>query len=197
MPDLCYSTVKIRNFYLDGHQWKENIVDYLAKIERFRFRMHFTGSNDLNKEEFIDHLLDTFRTPFWLDKRRWFVRCEWSSVSEDMFVYSLPLTSYRDEDHEYLNDTQLSILANSLLGRQCEILSVDVENQMNIIYLVKNMVNLRALICRCYRTNGMNSRSSSLPVQDEFITWLQDYLSPECDICKDYDILSRTRIWIH
>ncbi|CAF4916035.1 unnamed protein product, partial [Rotaria sp. Silwood1] len=112
-------------------------------------------------------------------------------------IRRLSLTSYPDEDHEYLNDTQLSILANSLLGRQCEILSVDVENQMNIIYLVKNMVNLRALICRCYRTNGMNSRSSSLPVQDEFITWLQDYLSPECDICKDYDILSRTRIWIH
>ncbi|CAF2563350.1 unnamed protein product [Rotaria sp. Silwood2] len=262
--------------------------------------MYSTGSNDTNKDEFIDNLLNTFRTPFWLDEHRWFVRCQWNSSSDNIVLYSLPyssedyffqqqvhhfkftcpndeeylsyncvrqirskitsdyrpsllihfsnlesleihmpasenlcsivtkmnhlrslhvslgddsttlsdlqalfdrtphlyslgidgcevsqlidlnficpsirrliLTSHSDEHDEYLNDTQLTILANSLLGRQCEILSVDVENLMNIIYLVKNMVYLRALTCRCHRAKGENSRSSSLSVKDEFIT---------------------------
>ncbi|CAF2972808.1 unnamed protein product, partial [Rotaria sp. Silwood2] len=32
--------------------------------------MYFTDSNDTNKEEFTDNLLDTFQTPFWLDEHR-------------------------------------------------------------------------------------------------------------------------------
>ncbi|CAF4329088.1 unnamed protein product, partial [Rotaria magnacalcarata] len=46
--------------------------------------------------------------------------------------------------NRYLNTEQCSILANSLLGRQCEVLTIRIDDRSIILDLVRNMCNLRA-----------------------------------------------------
>ncbi|CAF3370519.1 unnamed protein product [Rotaria sp. Silwood1] len=41
-------------------------------------------------EEYVDELLNTFRTPFWLDERGWFVRCDWDQTDSNILLYTLP-----------------------------------------------------------------------------------------------------------
>ncbi|UJR19556.1 hypothetical protein I4U23_022686 [Adineta vaga] len=48
--------------------------------------------------------------------------------------------------HSYaFNVSDCSELAHSSLGRQCEVLSITVESRDNVLYLINNMSNLRAL----------------------------------------------------
>ena len=51
--------------------------------------------------------------------------------------------------NECYNNEACIILANSSLGYQCEVLSIEVENRTDIVYLINNMPNLRMLIFRC------------------------------------------------
>ena len=52
--------------------------------------MLYKFSNDTNKEQQIDRLLDTFRSDFWLSKYRCFVQCDWNVESRTAHIYTLP-----------------------------------------------------------------------------------------------------------
>ncbi|CAF2915153.1 unnamed protein product [Rotaria sp. Silwood2] len=43
-------------------------------------------------EKRVDELIETFRTPFWLDEHQWFVRCHWESQEprQNTHLYTLP-----------------------------------------------------------------------------------------------------------
>ncbi|CAF1373660.1 unnamed protein product [Rotaria magnacalcarata] len=85
--------VRTEDFYLNGHQWKHIIVNHLPNLQIVRFRMHFKFEENQNIQELIEALLNTFRTPFWLDDRGWFIQCQWKSqsVCDDIYFYTLPM----------------------------------------------------------------------------------------------------------
>jgi len=307
MLNLSELTLQIYSYW-NGYDWERILTNHLPNIKIFRFKMEFTFSCHIDIETQVNELLDSFRTPFWLDKHRWFVRCHWilpisgirdeysmiytlpyafktfprlkqycfkstcpnerdyytyKSVqailndplkyySEDgippfrlpylrhcsisqflndelwiynpslskltvliigslpkqttydqlqslvnraphlyslIFVnlYSLPIeflqltnTSIRLLDFrstyasegEYFNHTDCITLANSSLGHQCEFLFIKVRNRKDILYLVKNMPNLRSLIVQCEADRTRKIHYNRSLIGDEFYQWL-------------------------
>jgi hypothetical protein len=91
-PNLRHLTIETGSVYRNGHEWEHIIITHLPKIKVFRLNMYFSSTNSRVTELEVDEILDTFRTRFWLDERRWFVRCEWNSLDEfnSIFLYTLP-----------------------------------------------------------------------------------------------------------
>ncbi|CAF0994776.1 unnamed protein product [Rotaria sp. Silwood1] len=49
---------------------------------------YFRGNKIVDEQ--VDELLNTYRTPFWLDKYGWFVRCDWNPGIGNFYLYTLP-----------------------------------------------------------------------------------------------------------
>ena len=92
-----------------------------------------------------------------------------------------------------MNATQCSILSDSLLGRQCEVLIIRVENRTIILDLINRMGNLRALTFEC---KDDNSTSDSLsPSEDELVEWLQNSLPQTYSVSRHQ--FRFIRLWIN
>jgi hypothetical protein len=96
MPNLSHVTLvitgKLDCTYLNGYHWKQIIINRLSNIKLFRFFTECSFYDEINLEGKIDKILDTFRTPFWLDEHQWYVRCEWKPEyrSQTISLYTLP-----------------------------------------------------------------------------------------------------------
>jgi hypothetical protein len=92
MPNLCCLIIDIPCWYLTGHEWKKILINNLPKIKIFRFKMCISLFGVDDKEKRVDEILDTFRTSFWLDEHKWFVRCDWEPVNGQIssIFYTLP-----------------------------------------------------------------------------------------------------------
>ncbi|CAF1438215.1 unnamed protein product, partial [Rotaria sordida] len=98
-------------------------------------------------------------------------------------VRQLNLTDY----NRYFNEEECIKLSHSPLGIQCEVLSIMVTNRESIIYLIKNMMNLRSLQIQCEDEKNCEdlveiekndeSCDEKLENKDELIEWLKDRLS--------------------
>jgi hypothetical protein len=325
MPNLTHLKFETGTINLNGNQWRETLIKYVPKTKTFRFLMKVFSFKHNNLEEALEDLLNTFRTPFWLNDHKWFVRCDWPQHSNKMFVlYTLPycfsntyviyqnrwskttcldandynsydrvmnvfykgcinnivlfpryypnirrltlrlpfdkhfwtiistldnLTSlkvietrehnlsesqlknllnrtprlqflsidaksfiqlailtithpslrrlelkhYHDRINRYMNATQCSILSNSLLGRQCEVLIIRVENRTIILDLINSMGNLRALTFQCQDDNS--TKNSLLPTKDELVEWLQNSLPQTYSVSRHQSRF--IRLWIN
>ncbi|CAM4829041.1 unnamed protein product [Rotaria magnacalcarata] len=324
MPNLLYLTFETETINLNGNQWKQILIDYVPQIKRFRFLMKVLSIKNNNVEEQLDDVLNTFRTPFWLDEHQWFVRCDWPQHSKKLFLlYTLPycfgdihvihqnqwskttgpntcdynsydrvmnvfyngrignltlspivypnvrhltlrvsvdnyfwtiiptldhllsleiieirgnsqsksylkvllnraprlkylsidptsclqlvqmnishpslcrirLKSYCTRMNRYLNAEQCSILANSLLGRQCEVLTIRIDDRSIILDLVRNMCNLRALNCECQNEFWFNHLTFSS--DDELVAWLRSSFPDKYSISRHRSCL--VQLWI-
>jgi hypothetical protein len=91
-----------------------------------------------------------------------------------------------------LNEEECIILTHSPLGIQCEVLSICVNHRPSIIYLVKNMPNLRTLIVKCTNKNN----DDDFCIAKELIPWLKVRLPSTCLITNELDDMHRVLIWI-
>ncbi|CAF3162832.1 unnamed protein product [Rotaria sp. Silwood2] len=105
----------------------------------------------------------------------------------------LHLKHYRDRMNHYMNATQCSILADSLLGRQCEVLAIRIESRTIILDLIHKMCSLRALNCECKDDNWINN--SLLCPKDELVEWLRNSLPETYSISRHEPRL--VRLWIN
>ncbi|CAF2145794.1 unnamed protein product [Rotaria magnacalcarata] len=93
MPNLKNLTVETFYLNLDGYQWEKIIVQYLFKLRIFRLKMHIQLTGIKNNEQQLDTLFTSFRSQFWIEQRRWFVRC-YSMLHNDyreILIYTVPL----------------------------------------------------------------------------------------------------------
>ncbi|CAF1305652.1 unnamed protein product [Adineta ricciae] len=74
LPNLSKLIVHMDESYIDGHEWKYSVTDYLPKLKVFWLWMTFDSSSKTDTERIVDKLLDTFRIDFWVEERKWFVR---------------------------------------------------------------------------------------------------------------------------
>ncbi|CAF1421777.1 unnamed protein product [Rotaria sp. Silwood1] len=86
-------------------------------------------------------------------------------------------------------------LIQSLLGIQCEVLLINIENRSIVLDLIEKMPNLRALTFQC-QDDRWGDSNESLLIEDEFIQWLKDRLPLNCLIVRDESELSAIRLWI-
>jgi len=74
-PNLCLLNLSMGFGLIDGHQWENIIRNYLPKLKTFRFTMETLFDANRFSKERIDELMNSFRSSFWIDEHRWFVRC--------------------------------------------------------------------------------------------------------------------------
>ncbi|CAF4467528.1 unnamed protein product, partial [Rotaria sp. Silwood2] len=103
MPNLHHVTLNITSFHLDGYEWEKILMNYLPKIKIFKLKMNLNYPNFYRKENEINQFLDSFRTYFWIEKHRWFVRYDWnpSDIIGYGILYTLP---YVFQDFIYSNE---------------------------------------------------------------------------------------------
>ncbi len=104
MPNLSNLKLEIFEINWNGYDWENLLTNHLPNIKLFQFKMNFKFLRDIKIENQINELLDSFQTPFWLDKHRWFVRCHWFPFAEQMMkieyniIYTLPY-AFKEFDH--------------------------------------------------------------------------------------------------
>ncbi|CAF1359005.1 unnamed protein product [Rotaria sp. Silwood1] len=96
----------------------------------------------------------------------------------------------------YFNSEECTILGNSSLAFQCEVLMIDVESRSNILELINTMPNLRALSIRC--KDNENNQYESFETNDNLIEWLHQNLSSKYayTINRNLYNMARINLWI-
>ncbi|CAF4373811.1 unnamed protein product, partial [Rotaria sordida] len=97
-----------------------------------------------------------------------------------------------------LENIELSLLANSSLGRQCEVLLIKVSVQENIFDLINTMSNLRALACSIISLQQLESNYdevSSNTIKNDLL-WLQNHLSSMLSIRLAPLCKTNIQLWI-
>jgi hypothetical protein len=91
MSNLRNLTVQtVGDIYIDGCQWEQIIRDHLTQLKRFRLKLRRKLVNNRNWKQNVDELVDSFRGPFWIKERRWFVQCDWDPDLIAIYLYTLP-----------------------------------------------------------------------------------------------------------
>jgi hypothetical protein len=105
-PNLEELKIEMPSSYIDGYQWEYLIENNLLYLINFQFKMSISLSNQNNKEEKIDELLNSFSNQFWIEKHQWFVQCYFNrtDTSSIISIYSLP---YAFQNFLYVDNNQL------------------------------------------------------------------------------------------
>jgi hypothetical protein len=98
-------------------------------------------------------------------------------------------------DGIFYNIEQCVAFSHSPLGKQCEILTIIVQNKECIIHLINHMNNLRLLIVDSFDENYVASVSSPRKCQNLF-AWLKFTLPSTIKIAKYECCEDRIRLWI-
>lgn len=75
MPNLRCLKVTLWSQLIDGYKWEQIIRDYLPKLKTFDLKMKKMFFSAQNIQQKVTELINSFRTPFWVDEQKWFVRC--------------------------------------------------------------------------------------------------------------------------
>ncbi|CAF1273505.1 unnamed protein product [Adineta ricciae] len=91
-PNLTHLTIKLFYIILDGYQWEKLITTYLSNLKVFHFKMQCVRRCNNTTIESIDELIDSFRSPFWLDEHQWFIQCHLHRSDKRLLahLYTLP-----------------------------------------------------------------------------------------------------------
>ncbi|CAF2742985.1 unnamed protein product [Rotaria sp. Silwood2] len=76
---------------LNGKQWEDFILKKLPLLNEFEF--FFNILNYINRHSLVNiHLyIQPFQTPFWLEKKHWYVACDYIKTLYIIRLYSLPI----------------------------------------------------------------------------------------------------------
>ncbi|CAF3993245.1 unnamed protein product [Adineta steineri] len=92
------------NVYINGNEWEDIIKKILPKLNIFQVRMRYTPSNNENKENQLNEIINSYQTNFWINEHQWFIRCHWYSIdAQERFsfidVFTVPYTFDSSEEH--------------------------------------------------------------------------------------------------
>jgi hypothetical protein len=100
--------------------------------------------------------------------------------------------SSSSDPYSFFNHEQCIALTRSSLGKQCEVLLIDLRHRRSILFLIATMINLRALIVRCQ--DDQFRKKMGTEEEDELLHWLENHLSSTMTIERDID--QNLRLWI-
>ena len=324
MPNLVSLALRSVGLCVSGRRWKKLFRNYLPHLKNFRLRMYFAYRLYRDIDEQMTKLIETYRTPFWIEEHQWHIQCYCIPFgryqhgilytlpySFDTYIYhhatkSISTCPNSNCEHSYgrvthlqcrnneptVTDTfpqrpmrfsnlrhlrltlpfdnlvvsldrvttlevtliesetarQLSTLldrcprinwlrivyvtdlyisfaeitspsirhldfipadasnvhyfdqfqcrdfTNSSIGRQCEVLTIQVEHRRNVLGLLRAMRQLRSLIVHC-KGDQWNDHQGPL-IEDELVLWLRELLPRGYSISRAYEKISHIRIWI-
>jgi hypothetical protein len=94
VPNLRYLHVTLYSKLMNGYQWEQVIRNYLPKLKIFKLKMNDEFPVNQNIQERADELINSFRSSFWIDEHKWFVRYHLSGTSLHLFTLSNPFHYY-------------------------------------------------------------------------------------------------------
>lgn len=90
LPNLSNLTLTISRIYITGYQWEDFIEHSLKHLLIFRLLMFYQFNPSINIHDELQDLYQSFRTPFWIDEHRWFIRYHCHTESRRIQLYTLP-----------------------------------------------------------------------------------------------------------
>jgi hypothetical protein len=160
----------------------------VSRLDRLN-SLNIVLNSDMNSEDvqlklqiLIDRSLHLYSLAFF----------SWSN--QNIFPFEIKNSSIRQLDLRSPNLVysyeQCIDLCRSSIGKQCQVLLINVEQRVNIVYLVNHMKNLRALIVK-YPVEFQTSRTD-----ENLIQWLGQLLPSTCAISDITEIDDNIRLWI-
>ncbi len=97
-PSLEYLKVVVlisNRALFDGSGWENIIETHLPHLNKFEFFFSEYNVNNYNSVD-VSLRMDRYRTPFWIEMKRWSVVCTYEPIMHRIIVYSIPmcLTSF-------------------------------------------------------------------------------------------------------
>lgn len=86
-PSLIYLKLVSLAIRIDGKRWERFIQVTLPYLTKFSF--YFVQRNQT--EELSELIFASFCTPFWIEYKKWFVTCEYCTLSKNIRLYSIPI----------------------------------------------------------------------------------------------------------
>ncbi|CAF1034911.1 unnamed protein product [Didymodactylos carnosus] len=86
-PNIRRLSIDLCSELIDGNQWEELIRNCLPKLEVFQFKMKVTLPMGQNLQNRVEELINSFRSPFWIDEHQWFIR--FLTSNRTMYLYTL------------------------------------------------------------------------------------------------------------
>ena len=92
-PSLSYLKLLGWCSEFDGKRWEEFIQVNLPHLEQFQFNLRCCPGGMIEQtREDIERIMKSFRSPFWLEEKKWFVQCQWDPEYFHSYeLYSIPL----------------------------------------------------------------------------------------------------------
>ncbi|CAF1365465.1 unnamed protein product [Rotaria sordida] len=118
---------------LNGDQWEKIILDNIPKLKVFRFQMFVSLNWIDNTEQQIDQLLNTFRTPFWLNEHQ----CP--------SIRRLRINPYSRHLHFDFDHLQCTEFLTTPLVLQCEVLEIRIRSPESILDILNSIKNRRSM----------------------------------------------------
>ncbi|UJR26088.1 hypothetical protein I4U23_007434 [Adineta vaga] len=144
-PCLTYLKIigegNLFNSSFDGYQWERLIQTRLHRLEKFEFFfIIITYSNYLSRN--IEILMQSFQAPFWLDKMKCSVICDYIANSRKIILYTLPICKTHfvyDVDSKKLSISNFTTRFNQIDMDYVQHLELQLTKDVNSFALEKNM----------------------------------------------------------
>jgi len=169
--DLRRLHITLTSKLINGRKWEKIICNYLPKLKIFQFRMNDTLYNNQDIQEQMNKLVSSFRSSFWIDEHKWFIRCfisdtiihleslsNMSNNYEYKHIDSYQSTYPYDNQQEYYNNVNFihneslfipSIPSNITLANIQELyITLPIKNEFWSI--VSSLKRLHSLTVRSY-----------------------------------------------
>jgi hypothetical protein len=117
-PSLVYLKLIGSGKLLDGKRWEQFIEISLPQLDKFEFGFK-EGRLNIQTPEELELIIASFRTPFWIEHKRWFVTCEYEyDYLHTVSLYSLPICQssmhYEPKLKKQLLSTHPNMMSNDL-----------------------------------------------------------------------------------
>jgi hypothetical protein len=90
-PSLIYLKLIDKHVLFNGKQWEEFIQINLLQLDKFEFFIEAPILDGQTRES-LDVIIQSFRSPFWIEYKKWFVACEFNTdQSNSIQLYSIPI----------------------------------------------------------------------------------------------------------
>lgn len=153
IPNLRRLNINLKSNLIDGYKWEQIIDNYLPNLKIFQFQMQHILDFNQNIQEKLTELIHPFRSSFWIDKHRWFVRCFTCQTTIYLYTLSNTLQYWLDKPP----DSFISTHTDDNLQKFChDIIRISYETEFD--YPIPSYIRL---------TNIKHLRIE-LPINDQF-----------------------------
>ncbi|CAF3747472.1 unnamed protein product [Rotaria sp. Silwood1] len=90
-PSLVHLKLVGNRSMFDGKRWEQFIEINLPNLDKFEFYFDY-WSSDEKTSAYLELIIASFRTPFWIEHKKWFVNCACDiKRSYTVYLYSIPI----------------------------------------------------------------------------------------------------------